>query len=148
MLHPSTHLRLVRILIAPHGSILLINFTSILLISFCLYVSLDDIAADGEGKFEVSSGGRQLSVDFTVPSCSCEDWCLHGYPCKHFFAIFASCLAGIDRHCQQFTRLVREWWQAPKFWQRGSQPRSKNQPSSRRKILQRLQMNCQHVRLV
>ena len=78
----------MRILIAPHGSILLINFTSILLISFCLYVSLDDIAADGEGKFEVSSGGRQLSVDFTVPSCSCEDWCLHGYPCKHFFAIF------------------------------------------------------------
>ena len=78
----------MRILIAPHGSILLINFTSILLISFCPYVSLDDIAADGEGKFEVSSGGRQLSVDFTVPSCSCEDWCLHGYPCKHFFAIF------------------------------------------------------------
>ena len=48
----------------------------------------DDIAADGEGKFEVSSAGRQLSVDFTVPSCSCEDWCLHGYPRKHFFAIF------------------------------------------------------------
>ena len=35
---------------------------------------------------------RHYNVDFgsdeTMPSCSCPDWKMSAYPCKHFFAIF------------------------------------------------------------
>ena len=38
--------------------------------------------------FKVKSSERSHSVSLTAPSCSCEDWSIHGFPCKHMFANF------------------------------------------------------------
>ena len=54
------------------------------------------IRVTATGKFSViyyRDGQRRLyNVDFgndeTMPSCSCPDWKMSAYPCKHFFAIF------------------------------------------------------------
>ena len=59
-------------------------------------LDLTGIRATTTGKFSVvyykDGQRRHYNVDFgsdeTMPSCSCPDWKMSAYPCKHFFAIF------------------------------------------------------------
>ena len=54
-------------------------------------VPVDDITPLGNGDFTVQSfsrRGKHYTVKFSEPKCTCDDWCTHGYPCKHFFAVF------------------------------------------------------------
>ena len=59
-------------------------------------LDLTGIRVTATGKFSVvyykDGQRRHYNVDFgsdeTMPSCSCPDWKMSAYPCKHFFAIF------------------------------------------------------------
>ena len=58
-------------------------------------MNLTGIRISATGKFSIiysKNGQKRLyNVDFgsdeTIPSCSCPDWKISTYPCKHFFAI-------------------------------------------------------------
>ena len=46
-----------------------------------------------KGEFHVkfsSKSNQNHLVNFSTPSCSCADWRKTQYPCKHFFAVFAT----------------------------------------------------------
>ena len=57
---------------------------------------LSGISCKGDGKFSVLSFSNQQKSCYdlsfgdenTMPKCSCPDWSITGYPCKHFFAVF------------------------------------------------------------
>ena len=62
-------------------------------------LDLTEIRVTATGKFSIFSiiyykdrQRRLYNVDFgsdeTMPSCSCPDWKMSAYRCKHFFAIF------------------------------------------------------------
>lgn len=55
------------------------------------YTIEDVVLIDDEGGvFSVAgTSGKNHSVTFTQPSCSCRDWITWNLPCKHFFAIFS-----------------------------------------------------------
>ena len=47
-----------------------------------------------KGEFHVkfpSKSNQNHLVNFSTSSCSCADWLKTQYPCKHFFAVFATC---------------------------------------------------------
>ena len=47
---------------------------------------------DKNGIFSVrGTSGKDHSVTFALPSCSCRDWTTWHLPCKHFFGIFSNC---------------------------------------------------------
>ena len=47
---------------------------------------------DKNGIFTVrGTSGKDHSVTFALPSCSCRDWTTWHLPCKHFFGIFSNC---------------------------------------------------------
>ena len=55
--------------------------------------TLEDVTVldDEKGIFKVTSSTKKqdsYSINFSIPSCSCQDWIEHQYPCKHFFATF------------------------------------------------------------
>ena len=65
-------------------------------------MDLNRVRVTAAGKFSIiyykDNQRRLYNLDFgsdeTMPSCSCPDWKMSAYPCKHFFAIFkkyASC---------------------------------------------------------
>ena len=53
------------------------------------FTAADVIITDSsKGVFEVKSGDNTYEVDFQTPLCTCHDWTLRHYPCKHMFAVF------------------------------------------------------------
>ena len=57
---------------------------------------LSGISCKGDGKFSVLSFSSQQKSCYdlsfgdenTMPKCSCPNWSITGYPCKHFLAVF------------------------------------------------------------
>lgn len=54
----------------------------------CQFLEEDVCTTPSKGVFEVKSGENVYKIDFQAPSCTCPDWILTNYPCKHFFAVF------------------------------------------------------------
>jgi len=54
------------------------------------YILTDVTVVDeGTGKFQVKgSSGKNHTVSFGDPSCTCRDWVEWNMPCKHFFCVF------------------------------------------------------------